>query len=135
MKKMALDLGNVRIGIATSDALGIIATGLETYKRVNQKQDFEYIINLIKEHNIDTLVLGLPLNMDGSEGERVQITKKFAEKIKQQTNVKVVYQDERLTSVSAEKILIEGNMRRENRKNVIDKLAATIILQSYLDKS
>jgi putative holliday junction resolvase len=134
MKKMALDLGDVRIGIATSDALGIIASGLETYTRVNEKADILYISNLIETHKVDTVIIGLPINMDGTSGKRVEVTKQFGDKLKQHTTAKVIYQDERLSSVSAEKILIEGNMRREKRKQVIDKLAATIILQSYLDR-
>ena len=131
MKKMALDLGDVRIGIATSDALGIIASGLETYTRVNEEDDILYISKLIETHKVDTVVIGLPINMDGTSGKRVEVTKQFGDKLKQHTTAKVINQDERLTSVSAEKILIEDNMRREKKKQVLDKLEETIILQSY----
>lgn len=134
MKKMALDYGDVRIGIATSDMLGMLASGLETYKRVNKEQDILHIVNLIREHKIDTLVIGLPLNMDGTEGTRAELTRAFAEELKKHTTINIVFQDERLSSVEAEQILIEQNVRREKRKDVIDQLAATIILQSYLDK-
>lgn len=135
MRKMSLDLGDRRIGIAFSDPLGIIANGYETYTRVKPEQDFEHIIKLIKEKEVDTVVIGLPINMDGSMGERVEISKVFgAELGKLNPNVKIVYMDERLSTASAEKMLIEADVRRDKRKTVIDKVAATIILQTYLDK-
>jgi putative Holliday junction resolvase len=134
MKKMALDLGDVRIGIATSDMLNIIATGLETYTRKSLKQDLAYLAGLIKTHQVDTVVIGLPINMDGTHGERVEVTKAFGDALKKHTTANIIYQDERLSSVAAEKLLIEQNMRRQKRKQVIDQLAATIILQSYLDR-
>lgn len=135
MRKIAFDVGDVRIGIAISDPLSIIANGYETYVRTKSiNEDMKYFSNLIKEKNCDTIIIGLPLNMDGSSGERAEIVKDFGEKLSKFTNVKIVYQDERWTTVSAEKVLIEGGMRREKRKNVVDKVAATIILQSYLNK-
>lgn len=135
MRKIALDVGDVRIGIATSDPMGIIAGGHETFVRTKSiDRDMKYIANLIKEKECDAIILGLPLNMDSTEGERVEIVRRFGDKLSKYTNVKIIYQDERLSTVSAEKALIEGGMRREKRKNVIDKVAATIILQSYLDK-
>jgi putative holliday junction resolvase len=135
MRKIALDVGDVRIGIATSDPMGIIAGGYETFTRTKSfVKDLKYLASLIEEKQCDTIIIGLPLNMDSSEGDRVRIVKEFAENLKKHTNVDIVYQDERLSTVSAEKALIEGGMRREKRKKVIDKVAATIILQSYLDK-
>ncbi|NLL56129.1 MAG: Holliday junction resolvase RuvX [Clostridiales bacterium] len=135
MRKIALDIGDVRIGIATSDPMGIIASGYQTYTRTKDHQkDLLYFAQLVKESNCDTIVIGLPINMDGSEGERVRIVKEFGENLKKYTDAKVVYQDERWSTVSAEKMLIESGMRREKRKNVVDKVAATIILQSYLNK-
>lgn len=135
MRKIALDIGDVRIGIATSDPLGIIASGNQTYTRTNDiNKDIEYLTNLAKELNCDTFVIGLPINMDGTEGERVAKTREFAELIKNTSGIKTVFQDERWTTVSAEKMLIESGMRREKRKNVVDKVAATIILQSYLNR-
>lgn len=135
MRKMALDIGTVRIGIATSDPLAIIASGYETFTRTkNLTNDLRYIANLAEEKGCDTFVLGLPLNMDGTEGEKVKEIKEFADELKKHTELKIVFQDERLSTVSAEKALIEGGMRREKRKKVIDKVAATIILQTYLDK-
>lgn len=134
MRKMALDVGDVRIGIATSDPMGIIAGAGETYRRTDTDKDFEYFSRYAKEKECDTIVIGLPLNMDGTEGDRVVKTREFAEKLGKFTDLKIVFQDERLSTVSAEKMLIESGVRREKRKNVVDKVAATIILQSYLDR-
>ncbi len=135
MRKIALDIGDVRIGIATSDPMGIIASGYETYTRTkNEEKDLIYFAELAKNKQCDTFVLGLPVNMDGTEGLRAVLVREFGEKLKQYTDIKVIFQDERLSTVSAEKALIEGGMRREDRKKVIDKVAASIILQSYLDK-
>ena len=131
---IALDLGDVRIGIATSDPMGIIAGGHETYTRTKDlDKDLEYILGLCKEKECKTIVLGLPLNMDGTSGRRVELVKEFAQALNQKSDIKIDYQDERLSTVSAEKMLISGNVNREKRKKVIDKVAATIILQSYLD--
>lgn len=134
MKKMALDFGDVRIGIATSDMLGMIATGLETYTRTSKEKDISHIVALIEQHKVDTVVIGLPVNMDGTYGTRVEVTKAFVEELKKHTTAKIVYQDERLTSVEAEELLISQNVSREKRKLVIDQVAAAIILQSYLDR-
>lgn len=135
MRKIALDIGDVRIGIATSDPMGIIASGFETFTRTkSEENDLKYIAELAKTKSCDTFILGLPINMDGTEGIRVQLIREFGEKLKKHTDLKIAFQDERLSTVSAEKALIESGMRREKRKLVIDKVAATIILQSYLDR-
>ena len=135
MRKIALDIGTVRIGIATSDPMGIIASGYETFVRTKDYEtDLKNIACLAEEKQADTFVLGLPLNMDGTEGEKVREIRAFAEDLKRYTDKKIVFQDERLSTVSAEKALIESGMRREKRKKVVDKVAATIILQSYLDR-
>jgi putative Holliday junction resolvase len=134
MRKAALDIGDVRIGIATSDMLGIIASGYETYTRKGGEQDLMYITRFCKERQVDTLIVGLPINMDGTEGDRAVKTRAFAEALSAYAGIKIVYQDERLTTVQAERMLIEGGVRRDKRKQVIDKVAATIILQSYLDR-
>ncbi|MBQ3047558.1 MAG: Holliday junction resolvase RuvX [Clostridia bacterium] len=133
MRKMALDYGEVRIGIAFSDLLNIIANGYETYTRRDEEVDIKYICNLAKEREVDTIVLGLPMNMDGTEGERAIATREFGSKLEKASGLTIKYLDERLTSVSAERLLIEADMRREKRKQVIDKVSATIILQNYLD--
>ena len=133
MKYLAIDLGDARTGIAVSES-GIIATGLETYKRAGLQRDLQYIADLVKQYKIDVVVFGLPLNMDGTAGERVEKTKAFAEQLQSLIDAKIDYEDERLTTVVAEEMLIEGGMRRDKRKKVIDKIAATIILQAYLDR-
>ena len=131
---MALDFGDARIGIAMSDIMKIIANGYETYKRVNEEKDLQYIAGLVKPNMVDEIVFGLPINMDGTEGERVLKTRDFAEKLQNLVpNVKISFQDERLTTVTGERMLIEAGVRREKRNGVIDKIAATIILQQYLD--
>lgn len=135
MKKIiGLDIGTVRIGIATSDILGILASSYEVYKRRNMYLDTRYMVTLANKLDADTFVIGLPLKLDGSEGDSVQMVREFAEELSKLTDAKIVFQDERLSTVSAERILIESNMRREKRKDVIDQVAATIILQNYLDK-
>lgn len=133
MRKMALDYGEVRIGIAFSDLLNIIANGYETYVRKDLQSDLNYLTNLAKQKEVDTIILGLPMNMDGSEGERAEATRAFGEALGKISGIKIKYLDERLTSASAERLLIEADMRREKRKQVIDKVSATIILQNYLD--
>ncbi len=133
MRKMALDYGEVRIGVAFSDPLGIIASGYETYVRKELTRDLAYFYDLAKQKEVDTIIIGLPINMNGTEGERANATRVFGEKLKEATGLVVKYLDERLSSVSAERLLIEADVRRENRKKFIDKISATIILQNYLD--
>ncbi len=130
---MALDYGEVRIGIAMSDVTRFLATGYENYTRKNLEVDCEHIADIVKNNNVKIIVLGLPLNMDGSSGDRVEKTYEFASVLSKYTDAKIEYLDERLTSVSAEKILISADVSRKKRKEVLDKLSATIILQDYLD--
>jgi len=131
---MGLDYGDVRIGISISDLMGIIANSYETYTRLELEKDIKHIVDLIKLKEVDTVVIGLPINMNGTSGIRVDKTKEFAQKLSQYTDAKIVFLDERLTSVSAEKILINADVRRENRKLYIDQVSASIILQDYLDR-
>lgn len=133
-RKMGLDLGDVHIGIAFSDPLGMFASGFLNYRRQSLEQDLQYLADLVKEKDVDTIVVGLPKNMDGTDGARVAFTYDFCDKLAKVTPVKIVYQDERLSTVSAEKMLIAADVSREKRKKVIDKVAASIILQNYLDK-
>ena len=133
-RKMGLDLGDVNIGIAFSDPLGMFASGYENYRRKDIKSDLEYIAGLVQLKDVDTIVVGLPINMDGTSGPRVQFTKEFAEQLSKCVTAKIEFIDERLTTVSAQKLLISADVRREDRKKVVDKVAASIILQSYLDK-
>ena len=131
---MALDVGNVRIGIAVSDLMGIIANPLETYTRKgNLAVDAEYIANLAKQKEVSLFISGLPLSLSGGENEQSLKTREFIEELQKHTDIPVKFLDERFTTLSAERVLIQGNVRRENRKKVIDKVAATIILQNYLD--
>lgn len=136
MRILGLDIGSVRIGIAQSDELEIIASPLEVYKRTNSiNNDAKYISSIISKNNIGKVVVGLPLKMDGSASTSVDMVNEFIEKMRKFTDVEIILQDERFSTVSASKILIEGNVRRENRKGVVDKIAATIILQNYLDRN
>jgi len=130
---MALDYGDVRIGIALSDVTRFLASGLENYTRISLEKDCSHIAELVANNNVKVIVIGLPLNMDGTSGVRVEKTKEFAEELKKYTSVTIEFLDERLTSVSAEKILISADVSRKKRKAVLDKLSATIILQDYLD--
>ena len=134
MRIIALDIGDVRIGVAVSDLMRIIANPRETYVRKDEDADIAYFIELAKKEEADTFVVGLPINMDGTEGPRVEICRAFGEKLREKSDLKVEYQDERLTTVTAERMLIEADVRREKRKQVIDKVAATIILESYLNR-
>ena len=133
--KIALDVGDVRIGVAVSDLLGITANPRETYwrKKGDIDADIRYFCEYAKKEDADTFVLGLPKNMDGTEGPRAEVTREFGTLLAEASGLPIVYQDERLTTVSAERMLIDADVRREKRKQVIDKVAATIILQSYLD--
>ena len=132
---MALDVGDVRIGVAVSDLLGITANPRETYvrKKGDTNADIAYFCEYAKREEADAFVLGLPKNMDGTEGDRAVVTRQFGDMLQEASGLPVLYQDERLTTVSAERMLIDADVRREKRKKVIDKVAATIILQSYLD--
>ena len=132
-KVMALDYGEVRIGVAMTDLMRLIASPFETYVRKSLDQDLDHICTLINDNSVKTVVVGLPLNMDGTEGERAQKTREFVDVLKTKTNVEFVFQDERLSSVSAEELLLEGGMKRKDRKQNIDKVAAAIILESYLN--
>ena len=131
---MALDYGDVRIGVAVSDLSKTIASGFETYKCKNLELDLNHFATLAHEQDVEKFIIGLPLNMDGSEGPRAEKTRLFGDELSKITNLPVEYVDERLTSVEAEEILISAGVRREKRKEVIDKVAATLILESYLKK-
>lgn len=134
MKKLGIDYGDSRIGIALSDSLNILASGKETYKTHGFNYDIAYIEKFAKDNNVDVVIFGLPINMDGTLGERAEKTKEFAEKFSAKSGIKIEYVDERLTTVESERRLIEIGTRRDKRKEVIDMVAATIILQAYLDK-
>lgn len=131
---MALDVGDKKIGVALSDPLKITSQGLETYIRKNNDEDYKYFAELIKNNSVEILVAGLPKNMNGTEGPQAEKVKEFINKLKQYTDVRVDFADERLTTMEAEKMLISGDVSRKNRKKVIDKVAANLILQNYLQR-
>lgn len=133
IRAMGLDLGTKTIGVAVSDELGITAQAVTTVRRQGLARDLAALKALIDERGVTQLVLGLPLNMDGSEGPRAQATRKFGEALEKATGLPLHYQDERLTTVEAERALLEGNVSRARRKEVIDQLAAQLILQGWLE--
>lgn len=135
MKILALDVGTVRIGVATCDPLEIIASPLEVYKRRTPYLDARYIVELAEKIEAQKIVFGLPLKLDGTEGDSANMARQLAQKVSEHTSLPIVFQDERLSTVSAERILIETGNSRSDRKGKIDAVAATIILQNYLDKT
>ena len=134
LRILAFDVGEKRIGVAVSDPLGITAQGIETYHRTEDlEQDVAHLIKLANGYKPVKIVFGLPRNMDGSYGFQAQITREFAEAVLAKWDGDHAFQDERLTTASARRVLIEADMSREKRKQVIDKVAAVVILQGYLD--
>ncbi|MBO5926487.1 MAG: Holliday junction resolvase RuvX [Clostridia bacterium] len=134
MKYIAFDIGDKRIGVAVSDPFCQIALPLETYYRKNFKKDIEYLVKLAKEKYADVIVCGLPLNFDGSHSEQTKKTLSFVEELKKNTQIPIVMEDERFTTLEARRILIEANVKRQDRKAVIDKIAASYILEGYMAK-
>ena len=136
MRIMGLDYGSKTVGVAMSDPLGITAQAVETIWRKDEnklRKTCARIEELINEYEVERIVLGLPKHMNNDLGERAQKALAFGEMVKRRTGLEVVVWDERLTTVEAERTLIENNVRRENRKQYIDKIAAVFILQGYLD--
>ena len=133
---MGLDIGDVRIGIALSDLLGITAQGQETYTRSDSaEKDADYIVAFAEKNDVSLIVSGLPMNMNGTLGEQARKTEEFVDLIRARTDVEVTFIDERLTTASANRVLLEADTSRKKRKKVVDKIAATIILQTYLDSA
>lgn len=135
MRILALDIGDSRIGLALSDALGITANPLETYKCKKTEEDVLYIANMAKTKQAQRIVIGLPVHVDGTEGERAIKTREFAKRLEKVTDIMIDFEDESLTTVAAEEVLIAQGVRWERRKEVIDKVAAAIILRCYLDRT
>lgn len=133
-KLLGLDLGTKTIGVAISDGMRYSATPLETIKRSKFTADAARLLELIAENAAVGIVLGLPLNMDGSEGPRVQSTRAFARSLAQKTDIPLVFWDERLSTSAVTRMLIEADTRRDKRAEVVDKLAASYILQGFLDR-
>lgn len=137
MRIMGLDFGSKTVGVAISDALLITAQGIEIIRRKEEnklRQTLARIEELIVEYEVEEIVLGMPKNMNATEGERVALTMEFKEKLERRTGLPVHMWDERLTTVAADKAMMEAGVRRENRKDYVDMIAATLILQGYLDR-
>lgn len=137
MRIMGLDFGSKTVGVAVSDALLLTAQGVEIIRRKEEnklRQTLARIEALIEEYEVEELVLGLPKHMNGTEGVRAELTEEFKEKLERRTGLPVALWDERLTTVSADRTMMEAGIRRENRKEYVDMLAAVFILQGYLDR-
>jgi putative holliday junction resolvase len=130
---MGLDVGTRTVGIAVSDALGLTAQGVTTLRRQNLKTDLAALAALAQEHEVERLVIGLPLNMDGSEGPRAEASRAFGKMAEEKLGLPVEYWDERLTTVAAQRVLLEADLSRQKRKEVVDQVAASLILQGWLD--
>ena len=134
-KIMGLDIGEKRIGIALSDPLRITAQGLESYQVRGEEEDIAYIKALCEKYGVEQIVCGLPKNMNGTIGPQAEKISAFAEKLKEETGREMIMEDERLTTVFAQRTLIEADVSRAKRRKVVDKLAAVAILQGYLDRT
>ncbi len=136
MRIIGLDYGSKTVGVALSDPLGLTAQGLETIVRKEEnklRKTYARIETLIRENEVEKIVLGYPKNMNDTEGERVQKTLAFKEALERRTGLEVILWDERMSTIQAERVLMESGVRREDRKTYIDKIAAGFILQAYLD--
>jgi len=134
---MGLDFGSKTVGVAISDSLLITAQGIEIIRRKEEnklRRTLARIEELIVEYEVGEIVLGLPMHMDGRSGVRVELTEEFKEKLERRTGLPVTLWDERLTTVAADKVMMESGVRRENRGSYVDKIAAMLILQGYLDR-
>ncbi len=134
MRIMGLDIGSRTIGVAVSDELGITAQGLKTIRRKSSEEDLKELTQIIHQFEIKKLVVGLPKSMDGSLGKQAGIVFKWIKSIQKQLSLPIVTWDERLSTVGASKILLEADLSRKKRKGVIDKIAAVLILQGYMDQ-
>ena len=134
MRILGLDIGQKTIGVAISDPLGFTAQGITTIRRKKKEEDINEIINLCKEYAVETIVVGLPKNMNGSIGFAGEKIMEFAELLKDSVECKIELWDERLTTVAAHRAMLEADLSRGKRKKIVDKIAATYILQGYLDR-
>jgi putative holliday junction resolvase len=134
MRTMGLDVGTRTVGVAISDALGITAQGVTTVRRTNLRTDLAALRELVTSHEVGLLVVGLPLNMDGTEGERARASRAFGDAVGKATGLPVEYQDERLSTVAAQRVLLEADLSRHKRKQVVDQVAAQFILQAWMDR-
>ena len=138
MRIMGLDFGSKTVGVAVSDELGLTATGIEIVRRDSPnklRKTLARIEALINEYNVDKIVLGYPVMLDGSEGERVEKTKEFATMLHRRTNLEIIFQDERLTTVEAYEIMDLAGIKREDRYKYVDQVAAQVMLEDYLNSN
>lgn len=138
MRIMGLDFGSKTVGVAVSDELGLTATGIEIVRRDSPnklRKTLARIEALINEYNVDKIVLGYPVMLDGGEGERVEKTKEFATMLHRRTNLEIIFQDERLTTVEAYEIMDLAGIKREDRYKYVDQVAAQVILEDYLNSN
>ena len=133
MRTLGLDVGTKTIGVAVSDALGLTAQTVTTVRRTRLKEDLAALAQLVREYEAQGFVVGLPLNMDGSEGPRAEATRRFVEALTQALGLPVELWDERLSTVAAQRTLLEADLSRAKRREVIDQMAAQFILQGWLD--
>jgi len=133
MRILGIDYGTKRLGLALSDEDEILASPLPVRVRTTLAEDMKFLASLVREREIGTIVLGLPLNMDGSQGEMARAVQGFADELERGCNVPVILFDERLTTSEAERVLVQADISRKKRKNLRDGLAAVLILQGYLD--
>jgi putative Holliday junction resolvase len=133
MRILGLDYGSKRIGVAVCDELGMTAQGLATIARKNRQQDLEEIARFIRTYNVEKIVIGYPIRLDGTEGIQCEKISKFASLLESTFSLPIIKWDETLSTKVAEEILIRANMRRDKRKNIVDRVAASLILQGYLN--
>lgn len=133
MRIICLDIGNKTVGVAVSDPLGYTAQGITTIHRKNIKQDMNSILELCNEYNADRILAGFPKNMNGTVGPQAEKVIAFCDHLKKVSELPIEFWDERLTTVCANRAMLEGDLSRKKRKQIVDKLAAVFILQSYLD--
>lgn len=134
MRIMALDVGKKRIGVAISDELRITAQGIKTIERDSKEDEFDQLLGLVSRFDVEEIVVGLPKNMDGSLGKQAEFVLSWIEELKKRVSLPVVTWDERLSTVEADRALLEADLSRRKRRGVVDKLAAVLILQGYLQQ-
>lgn len=134
MRILGLDVGEKTIGVAVSDPFGFTAQGLEVIRRTSIKADLDRIAAIVAEYQVEQIVVGMPRRTDGSYGPEAEKIKLFAERLAKRINLPITFWDERFSTVAAERILLAGDVSRAKRRQVIDKIAASVILQAYLDR-
>ena len=133
MRILGLDVGDRTIGVAISDPLGFTAQGITTIRRKSEESDIEKLVEICKEYSVETIVSGLPKNMNGTIGEQAEKVQKFCDTLSEHIDIEIKFWDERLTTMAAHRAMLEADMSRKKRKGLVDKIAATYILQGYLD--